>query len=132
MRNAIIAGGFTRRLRRPLPPSLLSPLLLIAAQSASAQIAGQPEGANFSADVNLVVLHATVGNRKGGFVSGLHQENFHVFEDGQLQTIRFFQHEDVPVAVGLVVDNSGSMRSKRKDVTAAALAFVRSSNPHDQ
>jgi VWFA-related protein len=108
------------------------PLLpLIAAQSVFAQIA-EPEGANFSTDVNLVVLHATVRNQKGGFVSGLHQENFHVFEDGQPQTTRFFQHEDVPVAVGLVVDNSGSMSSKRKDVTAAALAFVRSSNPHDQ
>lgn len=106
--------------------------LLIVAQSASAQIAVDPEGANFSADVNLVVLHATVRNRKGGFVSGLHQQNFQVFEDGQLQTTRLFQHEDAPVAVGLVVDNSGSMRSKRKDVTAAALAFVRSSNPHDQ
>jgi Ca-activated chloride channel homolog len=83
-------------------------------------------------DVDLVVLHATVRDRKGGFVSGLRKENFQVFEDGAPQAIRVFQHEDVPVAVGLVVDNSGSMRRKRKDVTAAALAFVRSSNPHDQ
>ena len=48
------------------------------------------------------------------------------------RTIRVFQHEDVPVAVGLIVDNSGSMGRKRKDVTAAALAFVRSSNPRDE
>jgi Ca-activated chloride channel homolog len=132
MRKAITAGGFRRCLRRPLPPLLLPLLSLIAAQSASAQIAAEPEGANFSTDVNLVVLHATVRNRKGSFVSGLRQDNFHVLEDSQPQTIRLFQHEDVPVAVGLIVDNSGSMSSKRKDVTAAALAFVRSSNPHDQ
>jgi Ca-activated chloride channel homolog len=106
--------------------------LLMAASSAGAQTASQPGSATFSADVDLVVLHATVTHKNGGFVSGLGQENFHVFEDGQPQTIRLFQHEDVPVAVGLVVDNSGSMGRKRKDVTAAALAFVRSSNPRDQ
>ena len=47
-------------------------------------------------------------------VSGLRQEDFRIFEDGVPQPIRFFQHEDVPVAVGLVVDDSGSMRPKRK------------------
>lgn len=124
------------RLQGPLPLLLWPLLSLIVTQSVFAQVAPKPEeateGANFSAEVNLVVLHATVRNRKGGFVSGLRQENFHVFEDSQPQTIRLFQHEDVPVAVGLVVDNSGSMSAKRKDVTAAALAFVRSSNPHDQ
>jgi VWFA-related protein len=121
-----------RRLRRALPLLFFSLSLLIVAQRATAQSAAESESANFSADVSLVVLHATVRNRSGSFVSGLRQENFQVLEDGQPQTIRLFQHEDVPVAVGLVVDNSGSMRSKRKDVTAAALAFVRSSNPHDQ
>ena len=48
------------------------------------------------------------------------------------QPIKYFGHEDVPVTVGLVVDNSGSMRPKRHDVIAAALAFARSSNPKDQ
>jgi Ca-activated chloride channel homolog len=120
------------RLWRSLPLLLLPPLPLIVAASGSAQIAANSDGANFSTDVSLVVLHATVRNRKGGFVSGLRQGNFQVLEDGERQTIRLFQHEDVPVAVGLVVDNSGSMSSKRKDVSAAALAFARSSNPHDQ
>ena len=92
----------------------------------------RPGSAIISVDVDLVVLHATVRDRKGGFVSGLRKENFRVFEDGVPQEIRVFQHEDVPVAVGLIVDNSGSMGRKRKDVTAAALAFVRSSNPQDE
>ena len=82
--------------------------------------------------VDEVVLHATAQNRKGTLVSGLRKEEFQVYEDGVLQEIRHFSHEDIPVTVGLVVDNSGSMRSKRADVIAAALAFVRSSNPMDQ
>ena len=52
--------------------------------------------------------------------------------DGTPQVIRVFDHEDVPVAVGLAVDNSGSMSRKRKDVITAALAFVRSSNTRDE
>jgi len=83
-------------------------------------------------DVDLVELHATVRNRNGGFAGGLRKDNFRVLEDGIRQEIQVFQHEDVPVAVGLIVDNSGSMGPKRRDVTAAALAFVRSSNPQDE
>ena len=82
--------------------------------------------------VDEVVLHATAQNRKGTLVSGLGKEEFQVYEDGVPQEIRHFSHEDIPITVGLVVDNSGSMRPKRADVIAAALAFVRSSNPMDQ
>jgi len=85
-----------------------------------------------SVSVNMVVLHATVQDRKGRLVSGLSKENFQIFEDGVLQPITFFNHEDIPVTVGLVIDNSGSMGTKRSDVIAAALAFARSSNPKDQ
>lgn len=83
-------------------------------------------------DVDLVVLQATVRDHKGAPVSGLSQEDFQVFEDKVLQPIESFSHEDVPVTIGLVIDDSGSMRPKRADVIAAALAFVRSSNPEDQ
>src|SRR5579863_6320742 len=83
-------------------------------------------------NVDLVVLQATVRDRKGAPVSGLSKENFRVYEDKVPQQIESFSHEDVPVTVGLVIDNSGSMRSKRSDVIAAAMAFVRSSNPADQ
>lgn len=107
-------------------------VLLIACPGGAFQGAPQPGGATFSTDVALVVLHPTVRDRKGGFVTGLHQEDFRVFEDGASQAIRLFQDEDTPVAVGLVVDNSGSMRRKRKDVAAAAVVFARSSNPRDE
>ncbi len=83
-------------------------------------------------NVDMVVLRATAHDRNNASVSGLNQTNFQVYEDGVLQSIKYFSHEDVPVTVGLVVDNSGSMGPKRRDVIAAALAFARSSNPQDE
>jgi len=83
-------------------------------------------------NVGLVVLPVTVTDRKGAFVPDLHQEDFKVYETGRLQQIASFQPEDMPVTVGLVVDNSGSMGPKRPAVIAASLAFVRSSNSQDQ
>jgi len=85
-----------------------------------------------SINVDTVLLHATVRDRKGFPVSGLDQSAFQVYEDGVLQPIQSFRHDDIPVTVGLVVDNSGSMRSKRPEVIDAALAFAGFSNPQDQ
>ena len=85
-----------------------------------------------SVDVALVVLHATVTDRQGGFVSDLGEQDFEVYEDGVPQRIRLFRNEDVPVTVGLVVDHSTSMRPKLAEVAAAARAFVRSSNRDDE
>ena len=83
-------------------------------------------------NVDSMVLHTTVRNRKGTLVSGLRQGDFHVYEDGVPQQLTFFAHEDIPLTVGLVIDISGSMRPKRSDVIAAALAFARNSNSQDQ
>jgi VWFA-related protein len=83
-------------------------------------------------NVDLVVLHATVQNSDLTPVSGLGKEDFQVYEDGVLQEIESFSHEDIPVTVGLVIDNSGSMRPKRAEVITAALAFARASNDKDQ
>lgn len=85
-----------------------------------------------SVDVKLVVLHLTVRDRNGAFVPGLRKEDIQVFEDGKPQAIHLLEHEDMPVSVGLVVDNSTSMSRKRGDVAAAALAFARSSNQQDE
>ena len=82
-------------------------------------------------NVDMVVLRATV-DHKGVPVSGLTKDDFKVYEDGVLQQIKYFTHEDIAVTVGLVVDNSGSMGPKDPEVIAAALAFARSSNPQDQ
>jgi VWFA-related protein len=94
---------------------------------------GQDPGLyRFAANIDLVVLHATVRDRKGSFVSDLREQDFEVYEDNVRQAIRLFQHEDIPVTVGLVVDHSASMRGKLTDVIAAARAFVRSSKQEDQ
>ncbi len=83
-------------------------------------------------NVELVVLHATVLNNERLPVAGLEKANFQIYENGVLQEIESFSHEDIPVTVGLVIDNSGSMRPRRTEVIAAALAFARASNPKDQ
>jgi VWFA-related protein len=78
------------------------------------------------------VLHPTVRDANGGFVPDLREGNFEIYEDGVRQVIGLFQHEDIPVTVGLVVDHSGSMRPKLDYVIAAARAFVHSSSPQDE
>ncbi len=83
-------------------------------------------------DVNLVVLHATVLDKRGRIVNDLKGEDFRVYEDGALQKLSVFSHADIPVTMGIVIDDSGSMREKRQAVNAAALAFVKTSNPQDQ
>jgi Ca-activated chloride channel homolog len=85
-----------------------------------------------SVDVAMVVLHATVSDRKGGFASKLGEQDFEVYEDGVRQHIRLFRNEDVPVTVGLVVDHSTTMRPKLAEVTAATRTFVLSSNREDE
>ena len=69
---------------------------------------------------------------RGRFVDGLKEDNFRVFEDKAEQKLSLFKREDVPVSMGLVIDNSGSMRDKRPRVNEAALTLVQASNPHDE
>jgi VWFA-related protein len=82
--------------------------------------------------VEEVTLHATVVDDKQRLVTNLDKNDFTVFEDGQPQQITSFRHEDVPVSVGILIDNSGSMREKRPAVSQAALNLVRASNPQDE
>lgn len=91
-----------------------------------------PSGTRLKSTVDLVALHVTVTNKRGDLVTKLTKKNFEVFEDKRRQDISFFSRADVPVSVGLVVDNSGSMREKRAQVNAAAMTFVKTSNPHDE
>jgi len=86
----------------------------------------------FKKEVEEVVVHATVMDDKNHLVTNLDKSAFTVFENNQPQTISSFRHEDIPVAMGIVIDNSGSMREKRDKVNKAALNLVRSSNPQDQ
>src|SRR4051812_25807011 len=86
----------------------------------------------FRSDTRLVVLHASVADRRGKLLTDLSQNAFRVFENGQPQQVKIFRREDVPVSLGIIIDDSGSMQSKRSRVEAAALAMVRESNSQDE
>jgi VWFA-related protein len=83
-------------------------------------------------DAEEVVLNCTVLDNKGELVNDLTRSNFKVYEDKTLQTVISLQHQDTPVSIGLVVDNSGSMSSKRAAVASAVLDLVKASNPQDE
>jgi VWFA-related protein len=88
--------------------------------------------AQFRSDTRLVVLHASVADKHGKLLTDLKQGAFKVFENGQPQQMKIFRREDVPVSLGIIIDDSGSMMTKRARVEAAALALVRASNPQDE
>jgi Ca-activated chloride channel homolog len=95
---------------------------------------GQADGGDaiFTSETRLVPLNVTVTDKSGHLVTTLPQSAFQVFENGVSQPIKLFKREDVPVSMGLIIDNSGSMREKRQSVEAAALALVKDSNPLDE
>lgn len=87
---------------------------------------------DFSTQSELVVLHVAVKDKKGGYVGGLSQDSFRVLEDRRPQAISFFNSQDAPVTVGLVIDSSGSMAPNRTMVIAASMAFTKAMNPQDE
>jgi Ca-activated chloride channel homolog len=90
------------------------------------------ETPTFRTDTRLVVLPVTVVDKSGRLVTTLPESAFQVFENGVPQKVKQFKREDVPVSMGLVIDNSGSMRDKRQKVAAAAVALVKDSNKEDE
>jgi Ca-activated chloride channel homolog len=107
--------------------------ILIVLALTFATLMGQEQGDPvFRSDTRLVVLHATVVDKDGRLVTDLPREAFTVYENNAVQPMKIFRREDVPVSMGLIVDNSGSMRNKRSKVAAAALALVKASNPQDE
>lgn len=86
----------------------------------------------FKKQVQEVFLHATVVDETGRMVTNLTRNDFLIFQNGQPETITSFQREDVPVAIGIVIDNSGSMRDKRARVNEAVMNLIKASNPQDE
>jgi len=99
---------------------------------ASPLFAQEPATFKLAVNVDLVELHVSVVDEKDRTVSGLQKENFHVIEDRIDQPIAVFKHEDIPVSLGLVVDNSRSIEPRKQRLDAAALSFVQKSNPEDE
>jgi Ca-activated chloride channel family protein len=83
-------------------------------------------------NVDLVVIHTSITDKNGMFVTGLKKDHFRLFEDNIAQNIQSFSQEDVPVSLGIVLDTSGSMRDKIDRINQAALAFIKASNPDDE
>jgi VWFA-related protein len=109
-------------------------LLAAALPSPSAAQSAVAEGETpvFRSDTRLVVLHTTVVDRKGNRITDLGQSAFKVFENGVEQPIKIFRREDIPISLGLIIDNSGSMRNKRGKVETAAVKLVKASNRNDE
>jgi len=143
------------RLRHYLPSGLAResfffPVLLVMligafaanSQSSSSTPGGAPQtpgSTRKSADpytlrINAeeVILNCTVLDDKGELVNDLQKSEFKVSEDKVPQTIVSLQHQDLPVSIGLLIDNSGSMRAKRDAIVSAALDLVKASNPEDE
>lgn len=112
--------------------ALLVPAAIVAARHPVRSASGQDSTPTFRIESRLVVLHVSVLDSRSRPVRSLPGSAFRVFEDGVPQTIAFFDAEDVPVAVGLVVDHSGSMLARQPMVRAAVSAFAEASRPDDE
>lgn len=120
---------------------LLTPVVAILAAAALGGQQTKPQGSAavpddgatiFKSDTRLVVCHTTVVDKSGKLVTDLPQGAFTVYENDVQQPIQSFKREDVPVSMGLIIDNSGSMRDKRAKVEAAATALAEDSNREDE
>ncbi len=117
-------------LRNTLIVVLAVAVQTLPAQNRAAAASEQPF--KLTATAELVLLDVSVNDAAGKHVPNLGKADFQVYEGGKLQTITQFGSDDVPVTVGLVIDTSGSMRSKYGDVVMAALTLIHASNPEDE
>jgi Ca-activated chloride channel homolog len=119
------------RLNSILSVTLAGVLLFASGFSLSASETPQ-ERPTFKSESNLVVLHVSVRDRGGRYITGLERDAFTVIDDGKPQTLEMFSGDDVPASVGFLIDNSNSMRVNRERVIASAVEFARHSHPKDQ
>jgi Ca-activated chloride channel family protein len=105
---------------------------MLAQDRAQPQKQDKDKDFTLNVDTLEIQLPISVLDKDGRPVDGLKLEHFQIFEDKIQQTIKNFKHEDIPMSLGLIIDNSGSMRNKRERVNSSALAFVRESNPEDE
>jgi Ca-activated chloride channel family protein len=107
-------------------------LLALGSVAAASSPHQRTEPPTLSVRTDLVTLSITVVDREGALVSGLRQEHFTVYDNGEPQGILFFASEDVPATIGLLMDSSGSMRGRREHRTAVAAAFAAIGHPLDE
>src|SRR5215467_4865656 len=107
-------------------------LLLIYVFGNAVLFAQEDNNFKLNVNVDLTELHVSVTDEKDHPIGNLQRDNFRIFEDQTEQRLSVFKHEDIPVSLGLVIDNSRSMEPRKQRLDAAALAFVRKSNPEDE
>jgi Ca-activated chloride channel homolog len=113
--------------------NIARPLIVVSIVAATGSMPGAQEPPHFRINsTDLVVLSATVTDKDGGFVDGVDRDRFKVYDEHNRQPIALFSHEDTPVSVGLIIDNSASMRPKVGEVVAATVVFAKSSHPEDE
>ena len=106
--------------------------MLFRTACADCAVASLLQAPSFHSQTRLVVLQVSVRNARGEVVTNLARGAFSIYENGKAQPVSVFRRDDIPVSVGVLIDNSGSMRSIRATVEAAALAFAQASNPDDE
>src|SRR5215813_4356218 len=107
-------------------------LLIVFLLSTAVLFAQDDNNFKLNVNVDLTELHVSVTDEKDHPIGNLQRDNFRVFEDQTEQRVSVFKHEDIPVSLGLVIDNSRSMEPRKQRLDAAALAFVRRGNPDDE
>src|SRR5262245_3356183 len=107
-------------------------ILLLATPLAWAQEEEKEETFKLNVDVDLVEVHVNVTDEYDHPIGNLTKSNFRLTEDRIQQDITVFKHEDIPVSLGLVIDNSRSIEPRKQRLDAAALSFVRKGNPEDE
>jgi len=120
---------------QPPPPPPKSPEdskpVIVGGENAVSQGTSRRD-ARIRVDVNLVLVPATVTDPMNRLVTGLERENFFIYDNNVVQTIKSFSTEDAPVTIGIVLDLSGSMTSKFLRARKALSEFLRTANPQDE
>ena len=115
------------------PPNVEGSTVKVPSQPTTGQVQQTGKGGYLIKElVPEVILHATVVDQHQRIVPNLDKSNFSVYEDGEQQTITRLTREDIPVSLGIIIDNSGSMRDKRQAVNTASMDLIRASNPEDE
>jgi len=112
--------------------NFLAVCILGSAQNSQPPPGPPSEEPTFTVGTRLVVLPVSVLDHSGKLVTDLQQKAFKVYENGIEQPIKIFRREDVPISLGMIIDNSGSMREKRQRVETASVDLVKASNPQDE
>lgn len=132
---ALLLLGLAITLPAQTSPAKIPPTQTAPAPTAPAQTAPTLQDGEvpiFRADTRLVVLYTSVVDKNGRLVTNIPESAFKVYENNVVQPLKIFRREDVPVSMGIIIDNSGSMRDKRAKVAAASMDLVKASNPQDE